>query len=126
VSFRDDTDEARVFLHDARALLDEDLDYVRWAEGFGQTVANAVDVLARAGVRPTKDGMRVADSREALREALDRADGLLQQAGVDDESVRLDRNLDADAAFPDGNPAEEAYDICDGVIAAALRIRDKE
>ena len=48
------------------------------AEGFGQTVARAVEVLARAGVRPTKEGAQVADSRDALREALDRANLLLE------------------------------------------------
>jgi hypothetical protein len=126
MSFRDATDQARGFLREARAMLDSDLDYISWAEGFGQTVSKAVDILATAGVRPTREGVRIGDSRDALREALDRADALLDQAGADDESVRLDRQLDSEATFPDGNHAQEAYDICDGVIASALRIRNDD
>jgi hypothetical protein len=38
MSFRDETEQARGFLREARAMLDSDLDYISWAEGFGQTV----------------------------------------------------------------------------------------
>lgn len=122
MSFRDEMEDARVLLRKARAMLNKELSYTEWADGFGARVAEAKVVLADAGVTPTKEGVSVAHSVEALREALDKADALLNQAGADAENWVLEQQLDTDAQLPEGSPATEAYDICDGVIAAGLKV----
>jgi hypothetical protein len=125
MTLRDETERARFLLGEAKAMLDLDADNVEWADGFGARVAAAVTTLSDAGVHPSPEGsISVPADTEALREALTRADELLELAGTEAATWEIDvRQFDDNApAIGAAKRAQQAYDLCNAIIEAGLRI----